>query len=115
MAALIQNGRAFPQVVKMATVAEIRSNPTKRRNDIAVERNMSSVTVGRWAHEAGIKMKSHQHPNTAAGVARHWAAYKATKLFNTPTTQANGTIMYRGNTYQTQAVVKPAPKPRKKK
>ena len=71
----VQNGYRFPIDVKAATVAELGANPTKRRSEIAAERNMSVATVKNWAGEAGITLPNHQHPNTAAAVKARWAAY----------------------------------------
>ena len=100
----INNGYRFPTTVKAAVIAEINSNPTKRRAAIAVERNMSTGTVARWARaEVGCALSNHQHPKTAAAVAERWAAYKTQKAFNTATPiMDNGTqvITFKGKIYR---------------
>ena len=82
---MIQNGSMFPLEVKAATMAEVHANPTKRRGAIAVERNMSSSTVARWAKAEGAPLFNAQHPKTAAGVKQRWAQYARDKRYVTPT------------------------------
>ena len=103
---LIRNGKAYPENVKAATVAEVRSNPTKTFATIAVERNIAECTVRTWAAAYGVTRPSKQHPNTASAVKAHWAAYKAMKAFNTPTVQYHDVartrvagIQYQGKLY----------------
>lgn len=99
----IRNGSKFPLDVKAAALAEMVSNPTRSRATIAVERNISVATLHTWASSAALPTTGKQHPNTAAGLKRHWAAQAAIKAYNTATPRMDNGIQvvdYQGKTYR---------------
>ena len=90
---LIRNGKAYPKSLKLAAL-KASQNASASTSVVAREFNIGKSTLVTWRRQAKIAAA------LPAGLAAHQKAAAATKAYNTPIINPNGTITYRGKTFK---------------
>lgn len=85
--------RGYPKALKLAAVKQSQ----KKKTSVAAAAEMFNVatgTVQTWRRDAGVQGR------VPTGLAKHQAAARATKAYNTPTHNSDGSITYQGKMYR---------------